>query len=58
LRVITTRKQTEARLERIANYDELTGHFNKTRLRDELDQALTFARRFYVPGAFMVIGID
>ena len=58
LRVVTTRKQTEARLERIANYDELTGHFNKTRLRDELDQALTFARRFYVPGAFMVIGID
>ncbi|HVO04709.1 MAG TPA: GGDEF and EAL domain-containing protein [Candidatus Cybelea sp.] len=58
LRVITTRKQAEARLERVANYDELTGHFNKTRLRDELDQALTFARRFYVPGAFMVVGID
>jgi PAS domain S-box-containing protein len=58
LRVITQRKQTEARLERVANYDELTGHFNKTRLRDELDQSLTFARRFYVPGAFMVIGID
>jgi diguanylate cyclase (GGDEF)-like protein len=58
LRVVTTRKQTEARLERIANYDELTGHFNKTRLRDELDQALTFARRFSTPGAFMVIGID
>src|SRR3954462_9156801 len=26
MRVITTRKQTEARLERVANYDELTGH--------------------------------
>jgi diguanylate cyclase (GGDEF)-like protein len=58
LRVITARKQSEARLERIANYDELTGHFNKTRLRDELEQALTFARRFHVPGAFMVVGID
>jgi diguanylate cyclase (GGDEF)-like protein len=58
LRIITARKQTEARLERVANYDELTGHFNKTRLRDELDQALTFARRFAVPGAFLVIGID
>src|SRR5262249_553563 len=58
LRVVTTRKQTEARLERIANYDELTGPSNKTRLRDELDQALTFARRFSVPGAFMVVGID
>ncbi|HEY4164934.1 MAG TPA: GGDEF and EAL domain-containing protein [Dongiaceae bacterium] len=58
LRVITARKQTEARLERIANYDELTGHFNKTRLRDELDQSLTFAHRFSIPGAFMVVGID
>jgi diguanylate cyclase (GGDEF)-like protein len=58
LRIITNRKQTEARLERVANYDELTGHFNKTRLRDELDQALTFARRFSVPGAFLVVGID
>jgi diguanylate cyclase (GGDEF)-like protein len=58
LRIITNRKQTEARLERVANYDELTGHFNKTRLRDELNQALTFARRFSVPGAFLVVGID
>jgi len=58
LRIITARKQTEARMERVANYDELTGHFNKTRLRDELDQALTFARRFSVPGAFLVVGID
>ena len=58
LRIVTARKQTEARMERVANYDELTGHFNKTRLRDELDQALTFARRFSVPGAFLVVGID
>jgi diguanylate cyclase (GGDEF)-like protein len=58
LRIVTARKQTEVRLERIANYDELTGHFNKTRLRDELDQALTFAHRFSMPGAFMVVGID
>jgi diguanylate cyclase (GGDEF)-like protein/PAS domain S-box-containing protein len=58
LRIITARKQAEAQFERVANYDELTGHFNKTRLRDELDQALTFARRFSVPGAFLVVGID
>lgn len=58
LRIITARKQNEARLERIANYDELTGHFNKTRLREELDRALSFGRRFAMPGAFMVVGID
>lgn len=58
LRIITARKQNEARLERVANYDELTGHFNKTRLREELDRALSFSRRFSMPGAFMVVGID
>jgi PAS domain S-box-containing protein len=58
LRAVTQRKQNEAKLERIATYDELTGHFNKTRLREELEQALSFSRRFNVPGAFMVLGID
>jgi diguanylate cyclase (GGDEF)-like protein len=58
LRIITTRKQSEARLERIANYDDLTGHYNKRRLREELEQALSYARRFSVPGAFIVIGVD
>lgn len=58
MRIITQRKQNEARLERIANYDELTGHFNRARLRDELDHALSFSRRFRVEGAFLVIGVD
>ena len=58
MRVITQRKQNEARLERIANYDELTGHFNRARLRDELDHALSFSRRFRLEGAFLVIGVD
>lgn len=58
LRIITQRKQTEARLERAANYDDLTGHFNKSRLRQELEQAMSFARRFTISGAFLVIGVD
>ena len=33
LRLITGRKAAEQRLEHLANYDELTGHFNKQRLR-------------------------
>ncbi|WP_374369927.1 putative bifunctional diguanylate cyclase/phosphodiesterase [Dongia sp.] len=58
MRIITQRKQNEARLERIANYDELTGHFNRARLRDEVEHALSFSRRFRVEGGFLVIGVD
>ncbi|HMK68563.1 MAG TPA: PAS domain-containing protein, partial [Stellaceae bacterium] len=43
LRIVTGRKAEEQRLERLANYDELTGHFNRMRLRQGLDQALASA---------------
>jgi diguanylate cyclase (GGDEF)-like protein len=58
LRLITGRKQLEQRLELLANYDELTGHFNKNRLRAALDQAIATASRSGDPGAYLAIGID
>jgi diguanylate cyclase (GGDEF)-like protein len=58
LRLITQRKQEEAQLERQANYDELTGHFNKLRLREALDYALAYSQRYAQPGAFLAVGID
>lgn len=58
LRAITARKRNEARLEHLANYDELTGHFNRTRLRESLDHTLDYAQRYDSPGAYLVIGID
>ncbi len=58
LRLITQRKQEEARLERLANYDELTGHFNKLRLREALDYALAYSQRYDRPGAFLAVGLD
>ncbi len=58
LRLSTQRKQEEARLEQQANYDELTGHFNKLRLRETLDYALAFSQRYKHPGAFLAVGID
>ena len=58
LRVVTERKQHEARLEYLANYDDLTGHFNKQRLREALDQALVHSLRFEQNGAFLVLGLD
>ena len=57
LRAITVRKQNEARLEYLANFDELTGHFNRTRLRESLDHALGYAKRYKGSGAYLVVGI-
>ncbi|RMD64616.1 MAG: EAL domain-containing protein [Alphaproteobacteria bacterium] len=58
LRLITQRKLQQAHLEQLANYDELTGHFNKLRLREALDDALTHSLRYGRHGAFLVVGVD
>lgn len=58
LRLVTQRKQHEAQLEYQANFDELTGHFNKVRLREALDQSLAQSLRYEQTGAFLVIGLD
>jgi len=58
LRVVTTRKQHELLLEQRANYDALTGHFNRSRLREALDHALAFAKRYDGKGGYLAVGID
>jgi len=58
LRVVTGRKQNEARLEYQANYDELTGHYNRARLREAIDHAIAYNRRYGVNGLYLTIGID
>jgi diguanylate cyclase (GGDEF)-like protein/PAS domain S-box-containing protein len=58
LRLITDRKVEEQRLERLASYDELTGHFNRTRLCEALTQAVSSSLRSGVPGAYLAIGVD
>ena len=58
LRLVTDRKEREARLEYLANFDELTGHYNKVRLRDDLDRTIADALRTGEGGAFLVFGID
>ncbi|WP_119461460.1 bifunctional diguanylate cyclase/phosphodiesterase [Rhodospirillaceae bacterium SYSU D60014] len=58
LRLITARKQNEVRLERLANFDELTGHLNKIRLRDALEHALASCHRFNLTGGLLVVGLD
>ena len=58
MRPIDGHKANHARLEYLANYDDLTGHFNRTRLRDALEQAIYYNQRYGVVGAFLVVGID
>ena len=58
LRVVTARKQKEATLEHLANYDELTGHFNRARLKASLDYSLAYSARYNVPGAYLIVGVD
>lgn len=58
LRVITDRKDLEAGRQDSAVYDPLTGHYNRSRVREALDQAMSQARRYAQPGAFLVVGID
>jgi diguanylate cyclase (GGDEF)-like protein len=57
-RLITSRKAQELRLEHAANYDELTGHFNKKRLREALDHVVASSLRSGSGGAYLAIGID
>ena len=58
LRRVTDRKVAEQRLEQLANYDELTGHFNRSRLKQALDQVLAASLRSGMPGAYLAVDID
>lgn len=58
MRVLSQRRDHEARLERMANFDELTGHFNLRRLREQLELALASARQSGQQGTFISLVID
>ncbi|HTT81294.1 MAG TPA: EAL domain-containing protein [Stellaceae bacterium] len=58
IRALGDRKAQQSRLERLANYDELTGHFNKSRLRESVDQIIASNQRSNSPAAFVAIGVD
>ncbi len=58
IRTIGDRKAQQTRLERLANYDELTGHFNKSRLREAVDQIIAANQRADSPAAFLSVGVD
>ncbi|HZS81246.1 MAG TPA: GGDEF and EAL domain-containing protein [Stellaceae bacterium] len=57
LRVVTSRKAAELRLEQLVNFDELTGHLSKARLRDAVQRRLERTDIANV-GAYLAVGID
>ena len=58
VRVVTAQKSNEERLEYLATFDELTGHYNKSRLRESISHSLSYSQRFATPGGFLIIDID
>lgn len=58
IRLIANRKAQEHLLEHKATYDELTGHFNRSRLREQMQSVIAYNKRFNVTGGYLAIGID
>ena len=58
IRVVTEQKEREARLEWLTNHDEVTGHYNRVRLRDLLDHSFAYSGRYDSPGAYLSVAID
>ena len=58
IRAVTEQKQMVTRLTYLAAYDELTGHLNRTRLREELTRAIAQASANQKHCAYFVASID
>jgi diguanylate cyclase (GGDEF)-like protein/PAS domain S-box-containing protein len=58
VRDITERKQSEARLSYLANYDSLTGLPNRSLFRDRLERAMARAQRSGLQLAVMFLDLD
>ena len=58
IRALGERKTPLGRSEEQANYDELTGHFNRSRLREAVDRTIAADRRTPGHAMFLAVGID
>lgn len=58
MRRVAGRRVAESAMEERVSFDELTGHYNRVRLRDALDHALAYSARYETPGAYVTIGVD
>lgn len=55
---ITHRKESEARIRQMANFDELTALPNRALFNSEIDHAIAYARRYATSFALLVMDID
>ncbi len=51
-------RERQSQLEDSVNYDELTGHYNRTRLREAVDRTITAGMRRPDAAAFLALGVD
>ncbi len=58
LRCIDEQKRDNHRLARLANFDDLTGQYNRGRLREALEHSVAYAVRYKSRGVYLQIGID
>lgn len=58
LRPITERKRSVEQIAYLTNHDELTGHYNRARLREALEHSLYHSLRYGTSGAYLVIDVD
>jgi diguanylate cyclase (GGDEF)-like protein len=58
VRALGARKDAALLLERQAHFDDLTGQFNRARLREALQAILDHARQAGAPAAYLALGID
>lgn len=58
VRPVNESRNNAERIEYLANHDELTGHFNRTRLREALDHAIYNGLRYNAIGTYLVVDVD
>lgn len=58
IRVITDRKMHESKINYLASYDDLTGHLNRSKLREHLDYVLSNVKKNEVSASYLLAGID
>ncbi|NQV59844.1 MAG: EAL domain-containing protein [Alphaproteobacteria bacterium] len=58
MRVVTQWKKHENKLERMAYFDDLTGHLNRASLQEALDEVLTGCHETNSSAAYLLVNID